>query len=165
MSRLEQGGGALIVDNLMTGELRNIRKIEDKYGMVVFRCGLQHMMECGMQALVSNPDEIEKCKQEMLEKEKQSTGIPIMTANFQCGIVDCAVELAHCNVWDLIRYIKDYVTCNDTRDYPMSLNYANEDSPNWQGSCPRCGYEFNSELVDEYNVKFCPQCGQAIDIY
>lgn len=31
------------------------------------------------------------------------------------------------------------------------------------GRCPVCCYEFNSELVSEYNIKCCPSCGQALD--
>lgn len=31
------------------------------------------------------------------------------------------------------------------------------------GSCPACGYVFNSELVNEYDIKHCPFCGQALD--
>ena len=31
------------------------------------------------------------------------------------------------------------------------------------GRCPVCGYIFNSELVNEYNIKYCPDCGQALD--
>ena len=31
------------------------------------------------------------------------------------------------------------------------------------GSCPACGYVFNSELVNEYDIKYCPFCGQALD--
>ena len=30
------------------------------------------------------------------------------------------------------------------------------------GKCPDCGYEFNSELLEEYNLKFCPNCGKKI---
>lgn len=30
------------------------------------------------------------------------------------------------------------------------------------GKCPDCGYEFNSELLDEYNLKFCINCGKKI---
>lgn len=152
------------MDNMMTDGLRSIRKIEDKYGLMIFRCGLQHMMDCGTQGL-SDSDEIEKCKEKMIADEKQSTGIPIMTANFQCGILDCAVELSKIPTWDLIKYIKDYVTCDGTKDYPTCLDYENEDDLNWKGSCPRCGYEFNSELINEYGVKFCPRCGQAITTY
>ena len=30
------------------------------------------------------------------------------------------------------------------------------------GMCPHCHNEFNSELVNEYNVKYCLYCGQAL---
>lgn len=29
--------------------------------------------------------------------------------------------------------------------------------------CPICNTEFNSELHYEYEIKFCPYCGQALD--
>ncbi len=31
------------------------------------------------------------------------------------------------------------------------------------GLCKMCGYVFNSELISEYCVKYCPNCGQKID--
>lgn len=31
------------------------------------------------------------------------------------------------------------------------------------GICPNCRNEFNSELVNEYDMKYCIYCGQAID--
>lgn len=31
------------------------------------------------------------------------------------------------------------------------------------GSCVGCGYEFNSELISEYEIKYCPKCGQKIE--
>ncbi len=30
------------------------------------------------------------------------------------------------------------------------------------GKCPDCGYEFNSELLSEYDLKFCINCGKKI---
>lgn len=30
------------------------------------------------------------------------------------------------------------------------------------GICPRCHTEFNSELVNEYDIKYCPYCGQKL---
>lgn len=32
------------------------------------------------------------------------------------------------------------------------------------GTCPSCHNEFNSELISEYNMKYCIYCGQAIDL-
>ena len=31
------------------------------------------------------------------------------------------------------------------------------------GKCSDCGYEFNSELLEEYNLKFCLNCGKKIE--
>lgn len=30
------------------------------------------------------------------------------------------------------------------------------------GKCPYCGYEYNSELVNEYRPKYCLNCGKKI---
>jgi hypothetical protein len=30
------------------------------------------------------------------------------------------------------------------------------------GKCPACGYEFNSERLSEYDLKFCLNCGKKI---
>jgi hypothetical protein len=30
------------------------------------------------------------------------------------------------------------------------------------GKCPDCGYEFNSELLEVYNLKFCLNCRKKI---
>lgn len=32
------------------------------------------------------------------------------------------------------------------------------------GKCPACGYEFNSELLSEYDLKFCLNCGKKISM-
>lgn len=31
------------------------------------------------------------------------------------------------------------------------------------GNCPVCGYVLTSELINEYGIKYCPECGQALD--
>ena len=31
------------------------------------------------------------------------------------------------------------------------------------GSCDSCGYEFNSELISEYEIEYCPKCGRKIE--
>lgn len=30
------------------------------------------------------------------------------------------------------------------------------------GRCPNCGYVFNSELINEYDMKYCIHCGQRL---
>lgn len=31
------------------------------------------------------------------------------------------------------------------------------------GECPRCLADFNSELQSEYEIEYCPYCGQRLD--
>jgi hypothetical protein len=30
------------------------------------------------------------------------------------------------------------------------------------GKCSKCGYTFNSELINEYDIKHCPDCGKKL---
>jgi hypothetical protein len=32
------------------------------------------------------------------------------------------------------------------------------------GLCPTCGEPMNSELLNEYDVKYCPYCGTKFDV-
>ncbi|MCL2106855.1 MAG: hypothetical protein FWH26_07375 [Oscillospiraceae bacterium] len=53
----------------------------------------------------------------------------------------------------------------------LVVNYAatwfserkTEDADHPYGVYLGCGYEFNSELHHEYEIKFCPNCGREID--
>lgn len=83
-------------------QYRAIKAIEDKYGLVMFRCGLTHLVSCGAQTL-QDTGEIEKCKEEIQIATSKNS---IMTADFQCEIIDCAVELSSIDIWDLFRYIQ-----------------------------------------------------------
>lgn len=33
------------------------------------------------------------------------------------------------------------------------------------GACPNCNREFNSELLNEYELAYCLSCGQRLDRY
>jgi len=46
------------------------------------------------------------------------------------------------------------LTISDIEDYGMK-NYP-------FGMCKHCGYEFDSELINEYNIEYCPFCGKKI---
>ncbi len=39
---------------------------------------------------------------------------------------------------------------------------AEEEEPPF-GSCDFCGYAFNSELINEYEITHCPKCGEEIE--
>lgn len=95
-----------------SSKYRKIKAIEDKYGLMIFRCGLTHLFSCGAQTL-SDTEEVTACK---VKIENETPPNSIMTAGFQCGIIDCAVELADVGVWDLFRYIRTDVVINDWSD-------------------------------------------------
>jgi len=40
---------------------------------------------------------------------------------------------------------------------------GDEDEESPFGSCDFCGYEFNSELINEYEITHCPKCGEEIE--
>lgn len=81
---------------------RSIKAIEDKYGLMAFRCGLSNLVSCGAQAL-ADTEEVIKAKAEIQINTPVNS---IMTADFQCDIIDCSVDLSGIDVWDLFRYIQ-----------------------------------------------------------
>ena len=90
--------------------MNNIRKIEDKYGLIVFRMGLTHLVDVGVRHLTD--ENIEETIAEIMEKEaqeKDSKRTPVITSAFQCEVVCCAGELAQFSIWSLFRYIKKNV--------------------------------------------------------
>ena len=91
-------------------KMAQIRAVEDKYGLILFRMGLTHLIDVGARHLTEE-NVAETVKQIETEgKEDEVKGIKrIMTVEFQCDIVRCAAELAAFSIWDLIRYIKKYV--------------------------------------------------------
>lgn len=94
----------------MKANIKEIRNIENKYGLVLFRMGLSHLVDVGHRSL---DDEIveEGIKQIIAqgEEDKASGKIPIMTPEFQCNILRCAAELAQFSIWTLFAYIKKHV--------------------------------------------------------
>lgn len=81
---------------------QGIRKVEDDYGLVLFRCGLTHLIDVGHKHLQDKEFIKETCD----KIQKETSPNAIMTADFQCELVKCAEELAQFPIWDLIAYIK-----------------------------------------------------------
>jgi hypothetical protein len=92
------------------GKVAEIRRLEDKYGLALFRMGLTHLVDVGVRHL---DDAIvqENIMQIMADGEAgRSDGtVPIMTPEFKRGIILCAAELAKFSIWQIFAYIKDYV--------------------------------------------------------
>ena len=92
----------------MNEKLKEIRNIENKYGLLLFRMGLSHLVDVG-HSNFDNSDEIIMQIMDAGEADKATGVTPIMTLEFQCEIVRCASELAKFSIWTLLNYIKKYV--------------------------------------------------------
>ena len=98
----------------MKEHLKEIRNIENKYGLIIFRTGLSHLVDVGHRNLTV--ENIEDSIQQIMtqgEDDKANGKIPIMTSEFQCDIMRCATELAQFSIWTLFGYIKKHVTVGD----------------------------------------------------
>lgn len=94
----------------MNENIKDIRNIENKYGLVLFRMGLSHLIDVGHRNLTE--ENVEECVQQIMaqgEEYRVNGKIPIMTAEFQCEVVRCAAELAQFSIWTLFAYIKKHV--------------------------------------------------------
>ena len=98
-------------------DIQNIRNIENKYGLMLFRMGLSHLVDAGHRNLTD--ENVEKSIQQIMAqgKEDKANGkISIMTPEFKCEILRCAAELSQFSIWTLFKYIKKYVVvgCDET---------------------------------------------------
>jgi hypothetical protein len=103
--------GVIILDSEMSNNLNEIRKIEDKYGLVLFRMGLTHLVDAGYNNLTDDEVIEETIKSIMAQGEinKAEGKIPVMTPEFQCQILRCAADLTKFSIWTLFAYIKRHV--------------------------------------------------------
>lgn len=98
----------------MRGKMKDIRDIEDKYGLMLFRMGLTHLVDVGVRNL--NVDDVEESIKQITAKgeaDKANSIVPVMTPEFQCEIVRCAAELARFSIWTLFAYIKEHVVISN----------------------------------------------------
>lgn len=95
---------------IISNEMKEIRNIENKYGLVLFRMGLSHLVDVGHRNLTD--EHVRESVEQIMaqgEEDKASGKISVMTPEFQCEIVWCAAELARFSIWTLLAYIKKYV--------------------------------------------------------
>ena len=94
----------------MKEDLNKIRDIEDKYGLMLFRMGLSHLVDVGHRHF--DDVSVDKTIKRIIEKgeeDKANGEAAIMTPEFQCAVVRCAAELAQFSIWTLFVYIKKHV--------------------------------------------------------
>ena len=80
---------------------KQIDSVRDKYGDIVFRMSISHLMDVGIRHLTEENVE-ETCKQLMQKDDSKS----FMTNGFQCSLVRAAYELAQIPHIDLLVYIQ-----------------------------------------------------------
>jgi len=98
----------------VSDKTQEISAIENKYGHVLFRLALAHMVDIGIRHLTD--ENVEECFKQITAKDeeaKASGSIPIMTAEFQFEVVRCASELAKFGVWELFAYVKNYIAISN----------------------------------------------------
>lgn len=95
---------------IISNEMKEIRNIENKYGLVLFRMGLSHLVDVGHRNL-TDENVRESVEQIMAQVEEDAANgkLSVMTPEFQCEIVRCAAELARFSIWTLFAYVKKYV--------------------------------------------------------
>ena len=91
--------------------IKAIKVIEGKFGLVVFRMGLTHLVDVGVRHL--DEASVAECHKQIEAEDAENSRkgtIAVMTPAFKHDIVQCAAELAKVSIWDLFYYIKEYVT-------------------------------------------------------
>lgn len=101
----------------MNENLKCIRNTEDKYGLLIFRMGLSHLVDVGHRHL-SDEDVEESIRKimEQGEEDKVNGKVTVMTPEFLCEVIRCAGELAKFSIWTLFAYIKKYVEVSNENE-------------------------------------------------
>ena len=95
----------------MKDQLNEIRNVEDKYGLMIFRMGLTHLIDVGIRNL-SDEDVVATHINQILAQGKEDRDndlTPFLSPEIQSEILGCASVLAMFTPWALIAYIKAHV--------------------------------------------------------
>ena len=100
----------MIVSNELKDRMKEIRNIENEYGLMVFRMGLSHLVDTGHKHFTGAYVE-EGIRQITAQGEAdKANGVhPVMSVEFQCAILRCAASLARFSIWTLFAYIKKHM--------------------------------------------------------
>ena len=92
----------------MQEKMREIKAIEDEYGLMLFNMALTHLMDVGFRRL-SDENNVEADINAIMAQQEidKANGVnPILSAGFQCEIIRCAAELTNFSICTLFSYIK-----------------------------------------------------------
>ena len=91
--------------------IRNIKKLEDKYGIMIFRMGLTALVDLGRNNLSDGrkADSFISGIMKQNDVSEYTDNTPIISAECQCEILRCATALTDFSIWDVFAYIQKYV--------------------------------------------------------
>lgn len=82
--------------------LSEIEVIMNKYGEQIFRMAVTVLFDMGYSNI--DAEEVAEAKQQIMAEEQK--GLPIMTPEFKCHLLDIALELKQFNIWSLLDFVK-----------------------------------------------------------
>lgn len=100
---------------------QNINSLRRKYGEMIFRMSISHLMDVGMRNLT--PELVEEAKAEIT---KQDDSKSFVSNKLLCDVVECAGELAKINAIDLLVYIGRNVEYDVDSCYRVEDEYEDE---------------------------------------
>lgn len=83
-----------------------IQAIEDKYGLMILRMALTHLVDVGHRNLQDQVEIKATCK----EIRETTSSNSILSADIQCSLIECAHELTQFSIQNLLRYVKKNFT-------------------------------------------------------
>jgi hypothetical protein len=88
-----------------------IAKIEEKYGVFIFKLALAYLMDVGIRNL-NDEDAMEENIKNILAQnpfDKSNGFAPVLALAFQADALSCAGELAAFNSFSIFAYVKENV--------------------------------------------------------
>lgn len=139
----------------------NLKKIRDLLrccGETEFRAAVQHLFDTGNQNF--SDDNVNETKVEIQKNTKPNA---IMTADFQCALLDCCLALSKLPDWDVLLYVKLYMSIDG--DDTLLQEEAERAVRSWRSelgpqtgrdACagPELCSEIVQELVDQHTDHF-----------
>lgn len=103
---------------------RVINSLVNRYGELALRCGITHLMDCGINTFNEMSEEEFNIECENCRKEYQSQiaegKTPILTDNFQIDIMSIARELSQLSPMDIFAYMQEHL------EYSVGQNTINK---------------------------------------
>jgi hypothetical protein len=104
--------------------IEKIMAIHRRCGEVQFRMALQHLFQMGKENF--NDENMTAAKETIQNNTPKNA---IMTADYQLQLLDCSFELSQFPIWDVLLYLKLYISIQD--DDLLDLEEAEQALITW----------------------------------